>query len=183
MPGATVLDKPMSVSGLREQVAQKIEAAFANTPYPGDDQICKSGDAGEDLANALRGLHWHEVEIVTIANCHMDMPLMTAEAFRYYLPAFMLALMNFYQHAGTLPMSLLHTLTPPDSGLLQKYIENPLDTTKNARVGDFLNRVTVFNAEEKAAIRLFLETYDKWCPKLRGEQRYLQRALEFWQNA
>ncbi len=180
MSGTVLLEKPAEANGLREKVAQEIIKAFAAAPYPGDDGIVKPDSDGLDLVRALQGKTWDDLDIGTIATCHIDMPLLTAEAFRYYLPAFMMALIFQYQHAGTLPMSLMHNLTPPDAGLLEKYIENPTDTSKNKRVGDFLNRVSAFSPKEKAAIRLFLETYDKWCPRLRGEQRLLQRAMDFW---
>lgn len=182
MSGTSLLEKPMSATSLRESVAQKIDDAFADVPYPGDDHICKKGSDGAELTKALRGVHWRDLEIATIASHHVDMPLLTPEAFRFYLPAFMLALMSHYQHAGTLPMSLLHNLMPPDSGSLEKFMDNATDPSKQGRVGDFLNRLIAFSPKEKAAIRLFVETYDKWCPKLRGEQRLMQKALDFWKT-
>jgi len=79
-------------------------------------------------------------------------------------------------------MSLIHNLTPPDSSLLKNYIEDRSDPTNHARVGDFLSRVSVMTSKEKAAIKAFLETYEKWCPRLKGEQRLIQRAMEFWKT-
>jgi hypothetical protein len=180
MSETTLLENPTASDDLRQEVAQEIIKAFAAAPYPGDNGIVKPGSDGADLVTALQGKTWDDLDIGTIATCHIDMPLLTAEAFRYYLPAFMLALIFQYQHSGTLPMSLMHNLTPPDAASLQTYNENPTETSKSRRVGDFLHRVSSFSPKEKAAIGLFLETYEQWCPKPRGEQRFLPQAVDFW---
>jgi hypothetical protein len=180
MSGTTLLENPSASDELRQEVAQVIIKAFAAAPYPGDDAIVKPDSEGADLLAALQGKTWDDLDIGTIATCHIDMPLLTPEAFRYYLPAFMMALIFQYQHAGTLPMSLMHSLTPPDDALLQAYNENPTATSKSRRVGDFLQRASSFSPKEKAAIGLFFETYEKWCPKPHGEQRFLPQAMGFW---
>jgi Family of unknown function (DUF6714) len=180
MSGTTLLEGPMSGANLRQQVAHEIREAFATVPYPGDDRICKPGSFGAELAKAFRGKCWSDLDMDTIASFHVDLPVLTPEAFRYYLPAFMLALIFNYQQAGTLPMSLLHNLTPPDAALLQSYIEKRTSSAKHEWVGSFLNRVSVLSSREKRAIQLFLETYDSWCSTQRGERRFLKRAIDFW---
>lgn len=173
----------ISLEELRRHVAQQIEEAFADTPRPDDDQIAEPGGDNRDVLRALRGREWHDLSLAVITDFHVDLLVLTPEAFRYYLPAFLLAILYHYQHTSTLPLSVMHCLTPPDPTFLQKYIEGGTDATKPSKIGEFLNRVLMFNSKEKNAIWTFLETYPRWCPKVRGEQRYLSRATEFWQMA
>ena len=168
---------------LRQRLGRHIEESFADTPYPGDDRICKTDVDGSDMVRAFRGKDWRDLQLNIITNYHVDMALMTPEGFRFYLPAFMLAVLFYYGHVSTLPMGLMHSLTPPDAGLLQKYLEKKTDPLKHTQIGDFLNRVSAFNSREKAAIRVFLETYRKWQPNARSELRHLERAIEFWKTA
>ena len=177
------IDDVTPVDELRQRLGRLIEEAFADTPYPGDDCISKPNEDGSDLVRAFRGQSWRDLQLNIITNYHVDMALMTPEAFRYYLPAFMLAVIFYYGHVSTLPMGLMHSLTPPDAGLLQKYLEKKTDPLKHTQIGDFLNRVSAFTGSEKAAIRIFLETYRKWQPNARSELRHLERAIEFSQTA
>ena len=167
----------------RQRVAAQIEDAFAQTPYPGDDKIAKPDTDGASLTRAFWGKNWRDVQLTTLSNYHVDLPLMTPEAFRYYVPAFMLATMFYYHHVSTLPMGLMHSLTPPDPTLLQKYLDKKTDPLKHSQITDFLNRVGAFTTTEKAAIRAFLENYTKWQPDARSETRHLQRAADFWRTA
>ncbi|MEZ4672332.1 MAG: DUF6714 family protein [Anaerolineae bacterium] len=176
-------DAATGLDELRQRLGRHIEEAFADTPYPGDNHICKPDVDGSDLVRAFRGQDWRDLQLNTITNYHVDMALMTPEAFRYYLPAFMLAVVFYYGHVSTLPMGLMHSLTPPDAGLLQKYLEKKTDPLKHTQIGDFLNRVSAFTPREKSAIRTFLETYRKLQPQARGETRHLDRAAEFWKTA
>jgi hypothetical protein len=183
MPSTVKLPLEMTDTGLRQRIAQIIREAFTDTPFPADDQICKASTYSEELVRAFRGRHWRAVPIGTLAYYYVDLPHFTPEAFRFYLPSFMIAVLLHYQNVGTLPVSLIHSLTPPDADLLEKYIEKRTDPLKHTKVADFLNRASAFNSKEKAAIRSFLELYRKWCPRGIGELRYIDRALEFWQTA
>jgi len=168
---------------LRQRIARMIEEAFADTPYPGDDNLCKPDMDGADMIRAFRGKKWTDVQINTLVNYHVDLPILTPESFRYYLPAFMLAILFYYPHLSTLPIGLIHSMTPPDPALLQKYLEKKTDQLKHSQITDFLNRVSVFTPDEKAAIRAFFEAYRLLVPDGRSELRHLPRALEFWRTA
>lgn len=185
MPSTVVFptDELTPADVLRQQIAHQVEEAFARTPYPGDERICRAGADGGDLMRAFRGKAWADVQLATLLNYHIDMPIMTPEAFRYYLPAFMLAVLFFYQHSGTLPMSLLHNLTPPDASSLHDYMEKTQPSSKRSQIDEFLNRVSAFTPAERAAIRAYLESYRKLHPHGRSEMRYLDRAMAFWQMA
>ncbi len=163
---------------LREKIEQQIESAFAETPYPGDDLISKT--MNDEVSRAFRAIHWHDLSLKQIIDYGMDLQAFTPEGFRFYLPAFLLAVLRYYGQVSTLPISLMHSLAPPDPNLYLKYQENQ---SPHNSVSDFLSRVSVFTLREKAAIRDFLLSYRRLYPEATREQRHLNRALEFWKTA
>jgi hypothetical protein len=72
---------------------QQIREAFAATPYPGDNRLCGSdqGDEPAEYAMELRGLRWETVHPELLAHCYAALSFLSAEGFRYFLPAFLLA--------------------------------------------------------------------------------------------
>lgn len=70
-----------------------IRDAFAATPYPGDNRLCGSdqGDEPAEYAMELRGLRWETVHPELLAHCYAALSFLSAEGFRYFLPAFLLA--------------------------------------------------------------------------------------------
>jgi len=55
------------------QVAQQIEAAFADTPYPGDANIGWDG-----IEDALRGKHWRELSVDVLFQERGELSFLTA---------------------------------------------------------------------------------------------------------
>src|SRR5262245_57884025 len=97
---------------LQQQVTGEIEAAFAETPYPGDDNVAAYARYGRSIADALRGKHWSAVELEVIREHRWEIFLLTPETFRYYLPIFMLAALYHYEETDTLAHNLIFSLTP-----------------------------------------------------------------------
>jgi hypothetical protein len=75
--------------GIDELVAS-IEEAFDVESRPRDDQLaahrCPECDA---LCATLRGVRWTDLDDTTIDENFDKLPLLTTEAFHYYLPAYM----------------------------------------------------------------------------------------------
>ncbi len=83
----------------RAALIKQIKTAFASVPYPGDEGICRRAtDADRQLGTeeveieaAFRSRHWTEVPL-EIHNAYQSaLSFFSTEAFRYYLPAFLLA--------------------------------------------------------------------------------------------
>ncbi len=170
------------VASLNHIIARQIEDAFADTPYPGDARIVKSGQAGEEVRQAFRGKSWQHLSVNQLTYHHVDLPVLTPEAFRFYLPAFMTAVLQHHDHVGTMPINVIHSLTPPDANMVSQLVEKQLDTQKYEKVQDFLARVSAFTGKERAAIRVFLESYRRLYPNNTRAHRHLNRALEFWKT-
>lgn len=78
----------------RDELRSMIVHAFADVRYPGDDHIVADPDhcpECEDVAAAFRGRHWKELTPALIFERKDALPLLRPEAFRYFLPAYLLA--------------------------------------------------------------------------------------------
>jgi hypothetical protein len=76
----------------------EIQAAFADTPYPGDDQLCGSSQGDEPAEDALelRGLSWQSIHPQLLARCYTALSFLSDAGLRYYLPAFLLADVHYH---------------------------------------------------------------------------------------
>jgi len=160
-----------------------IAAAFASVPYPGDENIV-ADDSPADLEtsrvkNRLQGRHWREVSGETIEQLQSALPLLTAAAYRFYLPAFMTFALLAPGRSGSVRDELVRTLTRPDPADLEKIKRdaaarrqmNPLpEAVWNAAMqalaaahesgeleGAFRDRVAALNADQAKAVSAFLE--------------------------
>lgn len=86
-----------------------IEAAFAEVPYPGDDNIALHENCLEcdDLRAYLRGKSWRDLKFPELRSFHESLPLLTPVAFRYFLPGYMLASLSDFEHADMIPYSII----------------------------------------------------------------------------
>src|SRR5690242_6376040 len=78
----------------RAELEAQVRAAFANVPYPGDDNIASAG-AWEPaaIAEVLRGKDWRDLKGVDF-DFGSAPSFLTPAAFRYYLPALLLNLLE-----------------------------------------------------------------------------------------
>lgn len=72
-------------------LAEKIRAAFADVPPPAEDNISPFADEeSNQLVGAITGKDWRTLPAEFIEERHSQLVLLTPEAFRYYLPAYLL---------------------------------------------------------------------------------------------
>ena len=144
-----------------------IEAAFAGGEFHGDRIVDDPLDAeSADLAAAVRGKRWREVPVDAIIDNRYGLPFFSAEAFRYYFPAFLIAALAYPIATDVLPLSAYSNLCPPE--------DNP------RLMPWFLERVTGFNASQRKVLRAYVERYnrlDERYPKPRHKW-----AADFWQE-
>lgn len=74
-------------------LCREIDAAFADTPYPADDSLCDDLRDPEpaEIALELRGVKWQYAHPTLLAQCYLALSFLQPEAFRYFLPAFLIA--------------------------------------------------------------------------------------------
>jgi uncharacterized protein DUF6714 len=169
------------VSEPEAAVKASIHEAFASTPRPLDGDLVPT-DPGEDsecdeIAANFQGKTWREVSTETIQRHTDSLPLLTPSAFRYFLPAYMLASLG-PASAGFHPVDVMNFvlfgLVPPESNEDPKY---------------FMARARQFNLEERQAIASYLKLVAErqkaeWggnVPKPKSDE--FARAIHFWQSS
>jgi hypothetical protein len=105
----------------RQRLRREIEAAFADAPRPADDHLVRHPDAtsGDDaeIAAAFRGKRWDELPIELLAHHHEAVFFLTPEAYRYFLPAYLIACVGGVRRAGNIASAVVSSLTPPRGGV------------------------------------------------------------------
>jgi hypothetical protein len=159
------------------QVAElcgEICAAFADTPYPGDDQLCGAHDR-EAAADAmdLRGLAWQTIHPELLEYCYTALVNLSDAGFRYYLPAFLIA--NLHEHPSNADpvFSLTYGLAPPERINVSDADFADLEAIMGKARLEFLGRVAMPPAE-------------RWVPKVSrfqaftpSERKAIVRYLEY----
>jgi hypothetical protein len=164
-----------AIDGLRKTII----AAFSASPYPGDEQICADQSANDpecqEIAAAFRGKHWKDVSVEMVREHADALPLLTPAAFRYFLPAYMVASAEAYYDVDVASESVLSNLTPP--------------AVRDGWQWDFfLERARQFDRAQRNAINSFLRVLrqievDDWASA--GSQPpddRFARAIEFWDD-
>ena len=131
----------------RRELAQQIEIAFADVPYPGDDKIIANPNRwySSHLPALLAGKHWQEIPLNIIIQENLILPLFTPEGFRFYFPAFLRAAVLYHDQVDVLTSFVFYSLNPPEE-----------DET---RMSDFLNRINGFTHPQIEVIKAFVRMY------------------------
>lgn len=130
-----------------DDVVSEIERAFSDAPYPGDDHIvtplvidgreCRDLER-EEIAAAFRGKSWDDLTREAIHFHYHALPFLTAEGFRYYLPAYLIAALDA---EWVNRIFLIYQLKYPDKEQFQRL---------------FLKQVRLLSPREKLAVCSFL---------------------------
>jgi len=93
-----------------------IETAFADVPYPGDDNIADHQDCLEcdEVRAFFRGKSWRDLKFPELRDYSQSLPLFTPQAFHYFLPGYLLATMNDWQEADLVPYGVITIGGYPD---------------------------------------------------------------------
>jgi hypothetical protein len=129
-------------SARQTAVLELIESAFGDLPVPAPGAIggSRDPDENEERLAFFRGRHWNEIPPSEIPQEGSLLFHLQPEAFRFYLPAFMRAVVLDYKRTDTLPEDVIGVLTYQDNE------------------GSFQIRAfRLFSTEQKAAVRRFLE--------------------------
>jgi hypothetical protein len=147
-----------------------IESAFAAVPQPSPDALV-SGDVGydpeyRDVAESFEGKHWRELSPAFVREHRDALPLLSPAAFRFFLPAYLLACIEAEQDLDTAPLSVALSLTPPE----------PHDGGASEA---FARRTLLFTPVEARAICAYLAA----APTSAAEREpSFARASSYWQS-
>jgi hypothetical protein len=149
------------------EIVRDIEVAFADAPYPGDDNINLSErfGAAEDMIRCFKGRHWTEISPEELSSERFAIFYFTPEAFRFFLPAYMRANLLVLEVMDTAWEFTFGCLAPPEEG----------DTEGNAW---FMARMEKLTPAERAAVRAYVDLYVATETSYPDPSR--DRAVAFW---
>jgi hypothetical protein len=186
----------------KDELIKTIVTSFSTSKRPGAEKLV-SGTSGEAITtkNIFIDKRWNEINTADIIRHNSALGFLTDEAFRYYLPAYMLLLLNKMEEADTLATNVVYHLTLPlevDQHILlhflsqsnntneglEKFLLNELkNSTKNA--GAFIRRMNGFTHHQGECINSFLlflnksfsEYYDGQ-PQMASDRYWFKYALK-----
>jgi hypothetical protein len=146
-----------------------VKEAFQKTTYPGDNNLVEDSFYLDVIrtGTVLKGIMWETMPFNIIMEVRHKVFFLTPQAFCYYLPAFLLAILEGNK-VDSLPGTLVFELRPDSEGHYYQdrlvHIVECLSTQQKIVLIDFFE----FLAEK------YLETYDD----IEG----IQAALEYWKS-
>jgi len=122
----------------KDDVIAQIEAAFADTPAPSDgyDDISATKYNDEGIVDYFRGTTWRGHGVQDLRNHDCALSYFTDKAFRYWLPAFMIAELENPRVADVIAGGIAFHLTRSDGAdaRLRQFAQDELEA-----IAAFLN--------------------------------------------
>jgi hypothetical protein len=95
----------------------RISESFGGMEYPGDECIVRDESGGDlestGIKEALKGQHWRDLSFETLERLRTSLPFLSAEGYRFFLPAFMVMSIVDFARADGIPEEVVRSLTPP----------------------------------------------------------------------
>ena len=108
-----------SLSDEQKKLVETITEAFADLPYPGDDRLLTELEVSEspEIRREFTGKDWREISpgIGDDEWMHWSpdsLNWLSPEAFRYYLPAYLISCIEDAVNADVIPYTLISVLNP-----------------------------------------------------------------------
>jgi hypothetical protein len=123
-----------------DDLIRQIEAAFADIPSPGSGaaSICATAN-DEGVVAYFSGTTWKDHEPHALRRFSHALSFFTDAAFRYWLPAFMIAELRAPEAADVIADSLLFDLVPYNSdGSDNQVVQNRLEALSTAQLRSIL---------------------------------------------
>ena len=150
----------------KKSVIAELTTAFADLAQPGELVPATPWRdlEREDLQADFAGRHWNSLDAAFLRRHADSLPLLSAAAFRFYLPAYLLAAVRIPEQVDLVPFAVVRGLTEPASDSPQR--------------SWFHERVDPLTAPQRRAIRHALEYLSAAQPELfvLDEQRNVLRA-------
>lgn len=181
----------------KNQIIAAIRSAFPAGSPPGPDQIVASS-YGEcvEIKQAFLGKVWSEVPKVDLAYHHSAVAYFTETAFHYYLPAFLILLLEDIDTADVLATSVVRHLTLPtevdtarlmhftrlsgntNQGIGQFLLDELKASTRNVHL--FIARMSRFSKEQGSCIHSCLQVLNESYPDVYDEGEPLVAVQRYW---
>lgn len=129
-----------------DQLRSLIVEAFLAIPHPGRDKITEHQcEECDQLRDTFAPLRWESALPEIIDSNFGQLPLFTPEAYRYYLPAYLLRSLDNFDPLDNVCEYVIYSLTP--------------DCSEDFTFRWYSERVKLFSHSQKAAVAAFLEFF------------------------
>ena len=124
---------------------EQIESAFAGLAPPGDDKLLhpRCMDDG-DIVDFYGAPDWRRVSDETVIANYAAPSFFSAEAFQYYMPAFMVWSLRHHDTIEYAPESTIHALDPTSGGEAMRAFQ--------------MSKYALFMPAQRQAVIRFLQT-------------------------
>jgi hypothetical protein len=158
----------------RDSLIKQIETAFANVPMPRHDKVAIKYDSYSAFFGDMNGINrefggrlWQDIPLEILSRYSEQFGVFTPEGFHYYLPAMMIAVLNYFYNTGFLPDKLPEIF----SGIS---LLHPFSKNEHA-----------FTAEQADVLVTFFQFIKKWWIMDKDIQTGnfpIQKSIEYWQS-
>lgn len=151
----------------REELAERIQKIFEATVYPGDDKI-----GGQLVDDFIGQRDWQLVPIEVLWRNQTELPIFTADAYRFFLPAFLRAIL-----LSSIGEAMLDSVVP---SLL------PSETTDMGHIAD--HAAPKFTMAERSIVAEFLRAVKTLFPNsaysvLDELKQSIDDGIQLWESA
>lgn len=151
-----------------EELQRCVEEAFADSSYPGDDNIATNPeccDECRDTDDFFRGRHWRELADSgeKLQFGWGGLSFLTPEAWRFYIPAYLLVSLRAGEYAEEAAWSALSALSPSRDGSLVDY---------------FNERASGFTRTQQKCLAAYCAAFYE----LEPDDETYQAAAAFWKD-
>lgn len=159
---------------LRQRVAKQIEQAFADTPYP-DEPICPPTTVWhyEQIEAKFKDYHWRDLPFENLFQYREVLTYLSDTAFRFYLPAYLLAVLLHPEEVDTLLDRIVDHLSP-SNGEFPQHDENISRKAKTLTISEIDAVIAFLNAY----VLLIIDDDERW--QLGHYWHRIQLAIDFW---
>lgn len=165
----------------KEKIVTEIKSSFKQNEYPGDDNIVydnsKEHDDCFEVRRYFQGKKWDEISNDFLFKIKHGTTFFSSKGLHYYLPSFMLFILNDFNGADVLVDNIISELTLPieiDTVIMAnaikkfktdekmpeidfEYILNQQLESNNDRVKSFIGFTSLFTNEQGLSVKSFLE--------------------------
>lgn len=112
----------------RSEIRAAIERAFADLPLPKEEEIVVGDDPDSiQITDDFGGCRWREITLDKLLYHREAFCFMTDTGIQYYLPAYLVASLDYYEQSDLIPDHVIYNLSPheyrdEESGAYQRLI-------------------------------------------------------------
>jgi hypothetical protein len=103
-----------------EELKKKINAAFGNVPYPKESIAPHECDECREVRRIFAGKNWKTIEPEILEENHGKLPLFSPAAFNFFLPAYLIYSLDYFEEYDTVCEFTIYAVTPDNKAVRER---------------------------------------------------------------